>query len=482
MSKSDHDRWGRLDRRRFLRRAGFGAMAASGALAFGARAGAEEQAGPQACPPEGCDYHAVVIGGGFAGVTAARELGANGYRTLIVEARTRLGGRTFTSEFEGHPVELGGFWIHWSQPFVWAEKERYGLDIVETPGAVPDRLVVFDGEKPVDLSLEDQMALVGAFDAYVADARQIVDRPYDLLYRKEAALAADELSAADRLAALDLPPVPRAALDGVLCTMAHNRPETMSYLDTLRWFGIPGYSFQPFLDAVGRYALRDGTGALIEKMVEDGRPEVRLATPVTRIEQRGSAVNVHTARGEMLTAAVAVVALPMNTLPDVAFSPALDPRLVAAARERHTGCGYKLYVRARGRVGNVQIIAPASEPINFALTYHEAADHTLLVAFGVQDGFDVNDDRAVQAALRRYLPDLEVESSMAYDWNLDPYSKGTYASYRPGWAEDYLPAFQQDMDRIYFAMGDHGEGWRGFIDGAIGAGIRAAERIRERLA
>jgi NADPH-dependent 2,4-dienoyl-CoA reductase/sulfur reductase-like enzyme len=39
-------------------------------------------------------YDVVVIGGGFAGVTAARDLRRRGYRVLILEARDRLGGRT----------------------------------------------------------------------------------------------------------------------------------------------------------------------------------------------------------------------------------------------------------------------------------------------------------------------------------------------------------------------------------------------------
>ena len=37
----------------------------------------------------------VVIGGGFAGVTTARELTRRGHSVVVLEARDRLGGRTF---------------------------------------------------------------------------------------------------------------------------------------------------------------------------------------------------------------------------------------------------------------------------------------------------------------------------------------------------------------------------------------------------
>ena len=77
---------------------------------------------------EEIDFDIIVVGGGFAGVTAARDCERNGYKTLLLEARDRLGGRTWTSEFEGEPIELGGTWIYNSQPFVWSEVIRYGLD------------------------------------------------------------------------------------------------------------------------------------------------------------------------------------------------------------------------------------------------------------------------------------------------------------------------------------------------------------------
>lgn len=73
-----------------------GALGAVGITSTGitstgtAFAAGETAAGPRS-------YDAIVIGGGFAGVTAARELQAQGKRTLILEARDRLGGRAWTT-------------------------------------------------------------------------------------------------------------------------------------------------------------------------------------------------------------------------------------------------------------------------------------------------------------------------------------------------------------------------------------------------
>ena len=47
------------------------------------------------------DYDVVIIGGGFAGATVARELRHKGLGVLLLEARDRLGGRTWTREGKG---------------------------------------------------------------------------------------------------------------------------------------------------------------------------------------------------------------------------------------------------------------------------------------------------------------------------------------------------------------------------------------------
>src|SRR5271156_4525527 len=111
MSNSPSDTPKMLSRRVFLGSAATASAAGVGLLAAAA-VGAEKPAGLKARGGSQTDYDVIVVGGGFSGVTAARDCQKNGLRTVLLEAKSRLGGRTFDTQFRGHHIELGGTWVH----------------------------------------------------------------------------------------------------------------------------------------------------------------------------------------------------------------------------------------------------------------------------------------------------------------------------------------------------------------------------------
>ncbi len=75
----------------------------------------------------------VIVGGGFAGVSAAPRVDDAPASAVLVAVRDRLGGRTYTSDHDGHAVELCGTWVHPEQPHVGAEISRNGMETETFP-------------------------------------------------------------------------------------------------------------------------------------------------------------------------------------------------------------------------------------------------------------------------------------------------------------------------------------------------------------
>ncbi|KAJ4309940.1 hypothetical protein N0V84_011232 [Fusarium piperis] len=62
-------------------------------------------------------YDVIVVGTGFSGLIAARNLSRNpNLSVLLLEGRDRIGGRTWTAKALGEELEMGGTWVHWNQP------------------------------------------------------------------------------------------------------------------------------------------------------------------------------------------------------------------------------------------------------------------------------------------------------------------------------------------------------------------------------
>src|SRR5215470_15195520 len=77
------------------------------------------------------DTEIVIVGGGAAGVAAGRHLHRAGIKSLIVEARSRLGGRAWTiAGPSGSALDLGCGWLHSADRNPWvAIAERQGRTV-----------------------------------------------------------------------------------------------------------------------------------------------------------------------------------------------------------------------------------------------------------------------------------------------------------------------------------------------------------------
>ena len=417
----------------------------------------------------------IVVGGGLAGLTAARELGRRGRSVLLLEARERLGGRVWVSSFAGVDVEMGGAFVHWSQPHLWAEVTRYGLGIVELPETDRALLRRDDGIEDLDekafLELNEALErLCAGTEAYLAEPMSIPEGA--------AAVEADLVSTAERIAALDLDPRSRDLLDG-LCAGLSSAPNAhVGFLTIARSFALAGFVGQMVLDTNGRWALEGGTASLVDAMHRDLRADVRLGTRVEAIAQDETGVTVRTTDGE-LAASAAIVALPVNALGAIRFEPALSERKREAAEEGLVSLGVKVWAKIAPGSPSTFAAAPDRFPLSFAETVAPTPDGgTVVVGFGPSAALLSPDDpEPVARAIEELLPGARVEEVGGHDWVRDPLAGETWASYGPGRSLRWLPELERLEGRVAFAGSDFARGWGSYMDGAIETGLRASREV-----
>jgi len=81
------------------------------------------------------DTEVAIVGGGAAGIAAARRLRDANVDCLILEARPRLGGRAWTNhDNPASPIDLGCGWLHSADRNPWTKiAEAQGCSIDRTP-------------------------------------------------------------------------------------------------------------------------------------------------------------------------------------------------------------------------------------------------------------------------------------------------------------------------------------------------------------
>ncbi|MER7394129.1 NAD(P)/FAD-dependent oxidoreductase [Streptomyces sp. NPDC000151] len=460
----------RPSRRTLLRAAGAAAVAvpAAGALASVASGASPAE--------ESTDWDVIVIGAGFAGLTAARELRARGKRVLVLEARDRIGGRTWTDTYAGQLVERGGTWVEATQPHLGAELKRYSLALEEDQPI--ERAFLPTPSGPKEFTPDDGFGRIGAiFDRMYDGSREYFAKPYEPLYRADLLQSLDKLTLRDRLNQLSLTPEEELLINGQTAVYSGGTSDMGAFTMFAQWWALAGWSNAGWNDTQ-RYRIAKGTHALLQAMIDETRPTVRLSTPVASVADTGATVYVTTKAGRKYSAAKVVVAIPANAWSTLKFSPSLPPALTAASDQGiAVKNAVKLWIHARKGAGRFYGQgAEGGSPIPMLLPFKETSEGMLYIAFSTDPTLDPASTAQVKSAVQKLGVDLDVIGVKAHDWGRDPYARGGWAFRRPGQLTTLYPDVTEPKGRLSFASGDIANGWSGFIDGAIESGLRAARQ------
>ena len=420
----------------------------------------------------------VVVGGGFAGVTAAREAALAGRSVVLLEARDRIGGRTWTAPWQRHDIEYGGGWVHWHQPHTFAEITRAGLGVVLSDD--PDTAGWYVGSERRTGTIAERDAIANrGWERFVEGVEESLPNPHDPLLAIDRLSRLDGMTIAERVAELDLDDETHDVLWAELESLAHAPLEDAGAVSVLRWHALSGYSLKLTQYTGGRVTLATGTRGLIEAIASQAGFETRLDAAVAAVRQHDGRVQVETRTGDLVEASVAVMAVPLNTLHAIDFEPGLSDGKRAGIALGQSSRGTKIFVHAAGAATTQNTIRPR-HPFGYLDTEWLEPDGTqILIGFGMDAArSDATDLGRVQRDMDDIIPGYRVLDATAHDWLADEFAQGTWAIHRPGWYSRHYEEMRRPEGRVLLAGSDLAAGWSGFIDGAIESGLRAGAWVR----
>lgn len=418
----------------------------------------------------------LVVGAGFAGLRAARDLTETGRSVVLLEAAERVGGRAYSRESTTDPgtvVEVGGAYFHRHHHARLAtELDRYQIATQPAAGFSVYRNRLGPGQHdtafpvPVEEAVEAERVLF----CMVRDAHRI-----DLSAGLENQGLEDlDISAADYLDALKAPPVTGQLLRSWIWAMMGQRVENASALWVLQFVASHGYSVLGVVLSLDE-VMSVGSAALTSAMAND-IAEIRLGQRVHALRQNDAGVEVTYGDSRVMSAEHVIVAVPTQAMGALTFEPALTGPRADVIREGHGGRGLKLLVQVQGVPEGVSCAGDGLFPIVY--DYLPSSDGgRILLAWTDRDSLDPMDDAAIEQGIHHYLPEAVVVGTDCHDWTEDPYVQAPWVSPRIGQATRAHKSLGEAHGRIHFAGSDVSLYFPGYIEGALETADRVVAEV-----
>ena len=422
----------------------------------------------------------IVVGAGVAGVTAARLLTAAGRRVVVLEARDRIGGRTWTDRRGGSVTDRGASWIHGIDDSpVHAAAQAFGMPMMEytVGGYQPDsRPIAYYG--PDGTRLTDAQARGFADDIRAVDA---------LLPELIGAAAADASYGDVTMIALARQGWDAERAERVREYLAHRTEEQYGAgIDELGAHGLDD-------DTVNgdEVVFPQGYGQLAEHIAHG--LDIRLSHVVSRVQWAPEGVTVSTDRGGF-SADTAIVTVPVGVLQagGIVIDPPLPPVVADALARLPMNAFEKVFLRFRSRFWDDGVYAIRQQGPE-SRWWHSWYDLTplhgtpTLLTFAAGDAArtirtwsEADVVASVLAQLRRLYGDRveQPEQVDITDWQDDPFSHGAYAYMARGSATSDHDDLATPIGGVLHLAGE--ATWTddpATVPGALLSGHRAAERV-----
>jgi monoamine oxidase len=501
-----------LTRRRFV--AGTLAGGAAAAVPAAAQAAGRK---PAAAPtargvPRRADV--VVVGAGFAGLTAARQIAHSGHSVVVVEARERVGGRVWNHHLGGGVVsERGGTFVGPTQTHVMALAKSVGVGTFKTYDTGMD-VYYADGTRttykdtgPLGTAPPDpEAAAETVTDVLKLDqmSKSVpVDAPWESVYAAEwesytLERWVDENSKTHHF---------RQLVHSATRPIFGAEPREVPLLFALFYIASSGDeqhpgTFERNFDTRGgaqQSRFIGGSQLIAIKVAHGLGPRVVLGSPVRRIEQTSRGVTVVSDRATIAAKRV-IVAVPPALAGRIDYEPLLPFERDQLTQRYGQGTLTKVaavydrpFWRDEGLTGTaVSLTGPVTA------TFDDSPPEASLtkgpgIVFGFVGGDDARSLARLSAAGRRaaVLKQFAIffgskaknaKGFFETSWSGERWTRGCPVGIpSTGTLLAYGPWLREPVGRIHWAGTETSNYWNGYMDGAVRSGERAAGEVLQRL-
>jgi monoamine oxidase len=452
----------------------------------------------------------VVIGAGLAGLTAARAIVNAGHSVAVLEARERVGGRTWNRPLTGGSyIDAGAEFVGPTQDRIKALAHAVGVETFPTYNTGSN--VYWKDGKRETYAASGPTGIAPPDPAYLPDIVQIVEKlnkmakevPVNAPWTTKEALEWDSETFYTWLKANEVNPDFMRLASTATDAIFGQEPRDLSLLYTAFYIAASGNESNPgtfernFQTAGGAQEERfvGGSQLVSLKVAAALGSSVILNAPVTRIVQTTKGVKVIAGRVRV-SGKRAIVAAPPALAGRIEYEPLLPALRDQFTQRAPMGSYAKVDVvyaspfwRAEGLTGQaVSVNGPVR--VTFDSTPKEGSPGILLGFIGGTDArrwYGLSAEQRRQAVLESFAnyfgekarnPLQYVENA----WADERFSRGDpVAGLAPGVLLDFGTALRSPVGRIHWAGTETSDYWVGYMDGAVRSGERAAGEVLAEL-
>lgn len=446
-------------------------------------------------------YDVIIVGGGFAGISAARELHRANKDILVLEARDRLGGRVHSVKIlDGIDIELGGQWIGPTQDHMYELVKEYGIKTYPT---YDEGYCVLD----LNQKISRYKGLIPKVDAlsllYIDRTIKNLDKmaksiSVDSPWTHPKSLEWDSLTLGSYLQKTVKRKKAYSILRTGLETVLACSPSEVSLLHTL-FYIKSGKNIDTLLNiknGAQQDRIKGGMQQIIQSMANNFLHNVKFKEAVHSIVQKDNKCHVNTSKATYHSKKV-IMAIPPVLASCISYTPLLSINKRQMLQKIPMGTVVKCYAiykkpfwREKGYSG--EAVTDEGSPYQTIFDNGPAhSDYGVLMGFAIADRANKLMQNTLEErkeimikTLVKYFGQEAAEIRHYEDkcWADEEYSQGCYAGYLPpGIWTKYQDSLRTIEGHIHWAGTETATIWNGYIEGAVITGIRAAKEIKDLL-